>query len=261
MRLSTRTTRRTATAGLALVTAATLTACSLGSDDSRERTDNANETATSQEVDESTPNVPLHELVLAEGEAPGGGVVQIIDPEQLRGPVDKLVNDQGKQLMEDPACDKVSRLETVSNHALEGGVTAAVRYKQSETDETEHRFDIGMVGQRLHEFLDRSLYEACTTSRSAVNPEVELFMTVEDAPAVEGAEGFRVISDFVTTRPDGARSLNRAVSIHGFARGTTVSVEYAAQSDDAEADPVLPTAAGALDAIYTDQMDKLVAAE
>ena len=39
----------------------------------------------------------------------------------------------------------MSRLETVSNHATTDGVTAAVRYKQSEEDDTEHRFGIGMV--------------------------------------------------------------------------------------------------------------------
>lgn len=260
MRLRTRTPRRVATAGLALVTAATMTACSSDSGDTGESS-STSATETSQAVDESTPEAPLAEVLLAEGEAPGGGVVQIIDPAQLKGPVDKLVADQGKQLMEAPACDKVSRLETVSNHALDGGVTAAVRYKQSESDETEHRFGIGMVGERLDEFLDRSLYEACTTSKSLVNPDVELKMTVADAPAVEGAEGFRVTSDFISTQPDGTKSLSRAVSIHGFARGTTVSVEYAARSNDADVDPVLPTAAGALDAIYTGQMNKLVAAK
>jgi hypothetical protein len=179
----------------------------------------------------------------------------------LQEAVDNLVADQGRQLMEDPACDKVSRLETVSNHATTDAVTAAVRYKQSETDETEHRFGIGMVSGELGEFMDRSLYEACTTSRSAANPNVELVMSVQDAPAVAGAEGFRVTSDFITTQPDGSRSLSRAIAIHGLARDTTVSVEYAARGDDPAADPVLPTAAGALDAIYTAQMEKLVNAE
>lgn len=258
MRLRTRTTR-VATAGLALVTAATLSACSSDSDETGD-TDTTAGAETSQAVPSSAPQAPLGELVLAEGEAPGGGVVQMVDPELLQSNVDKLVEDQGKQLMEDPACDKVSRLETVSNHLTSGGVTAVVRYKQSETDETEHRFGIGMVGQRLHEFLDRSLYEACTVSRSATNPDVELRMSVDDAPAIEGAEGFRVTSDFVTTHPDGRQSLNRAISIHGFARDTTVSFDYSARSDDANVDPVLPTAAGALDAIYTTQMNKLVAA-
>ncbi|MDX2356111.1 hypothetical protein [Dietzia sp. PP-33] len=263
MRLRTRNPRRVAIAGLALVTAAALTACSSDSDDSEgsASVDSTSETETSEAVDESAPEAPLDQLILAEGEAPGGGVVQVIEPDLLREAVDKLVADQGKKLMEDPACDKVSRLETVSNFATSDGVTAAVRYKQSEEDETEHRFGIGMVGQELEEFMDRSLYEACTSSRSATNPNVELVMTVSDAPAVEGAEGFRVTSDFITTRPDGGRSLSRAVAIHGFARDTTVSVEYAARGDDPAADPVLPTAAGALDAIYNAQMTKLVDAE
>ena len=163
--------------------------------------------------------------------------------------------------MENPSCDKVSRLETVSNFATTDGVTAVVRYKQSESDETEHRFGIGMVGQRLDEFMDRSLYEACDTSRSVANPNVELIMTVEDAPEVSGAEGFRVISDFITTQPDGTQQINRAVALHGFARDTTVSVEYAARGDDPAADPVLPTAAGALDEIYVAQMAKLLTVE
>ena len=85
-------------------------------------------------------------------------------------------------------------------------------------------------------------------------------MTVEDAPLVEGAEGFRVISDFITTQPDGTQQLNRAVALHGFARDTTVSVEYAARGDDPATDPVLPTAAGALDEIYIAQMEKIVSA-
>lgn len=260
MRLRTRTSRRVATAGLALVTAAALTACS-SDDENAEGAEPAGETQTSDTTEQSAPQAPVEELVLAEGEAPGGGIVQVIDRELLQEAVDKLVADQGRQLMEDPACDKVSRLETVSNYATTDGVTAAVRYKQSEEDETEHRFGIGMVGQELDEFMDRSLYEACTTSRSAANPNVELVMTVQDAPAVDGAEGFRVTSDFITTQPDGTRALSRAVAIHGLARDTTVSVEYAARGDDPEADPVLPTAAGALDAIYVEQMEKLLNAQ
>lgn len=260
MRLRTRNPRRVAIAGLALVTAAALTACTSDSDDSGNG-DASGDTQTTATVDESAPEAPLDQLVLAEGEAPGGGVVQVIEPDLLQEAVDKLVADQGKQLMEDPACDRVSRLETVSNFATTDGLTAAVRYKQSEEDDTEHRFGIGMVGQKLDDFMDRSLYEACTTSRSSTNPDVELVMTVGDAPAIEGAEGFRVTSDFITTRPDGTRSLSRAIAIHGFTRDTTVSVEYAARGNNPEADPVLPSAAGALDAIYEAQMAKIVVAE
>ncbi|WP_404850555.1 hypothetical protein [Dietzia kunjamensis] len=260
MRLRTSTPRRVAIAGLALATAAALTACSSDEENPRGG-EPASETQTSETAAQSAPQAPVEELVLSEGEAPGGGVVQVIDRGLLQEAVDKLVADQGRQLMEDPACDKVSRLETVSNHATTDGVTAAVRYKQSEEDETEHRFGIGMVGERLDEFMDRSLYEACTTSRSAANPNVELKMTVADAPAIDGTEGFRVTSDFITTQPDGTRALSRAIAIHGFARDTTVSVEYAARGDDPAADPVLPTAAGALDAIYVAQMEKILNAE
>ena len=260
MRLRTSTPRRVAIAGLALATAAALTACSSDEENPRGR-EPASETQTSETAAQSAPQAPVEELVLAEGEAPGGGGVQVVDRQLLQEAVDKLVADQGRQLMEDPACDKVSRLETVSNHATTDGVTAAVRYKQSEEDETEHRFGIGMVGERLDEFMDRSLYEACTTSRSAANPNVELKMTVADAPAIDGTEGFRVTSDFITTQPDGTRALSRAIAIHGFARDTTVSVEYAARGDDPAADPVLPTAAGALDAIYVAQMEKILNAE
>ncbi|MBB1035486.1 hypothetical protein G6031_13985 [Dietzia sp. CQ4] len=260
MRLRTRNPRRVAIAGLALVTAAALTACTSDSDDSGNG-DASGDTQTTATIDESAPEAPLDQLVLSEGEAPGGGVVQVIEPDLLQEAVDKLVADQGKQLMEDPACDRVSRLETVSNFATTDGLTAAVRYKQSEEDDTEHRFGIGMVGQRLDDFMDRSLYEACTSSRSSTNPAVELVMTVADAPAIEGTEGFRVTSDFITTRPDGTRSLSRAIAIHGFTRDTTVSVEYAARGNNPAADPVLPSAAGALDAIYEAQMAKIVVAE
>lgn len=260
MRLLTRTPGRVAIAGLTLVTAAALTACTSDSDGA-ESPDPTDSSETSAPVDESAPQAPVAELVLAEGEAPGGGVVQVIEPDLLRSAVDKLVADQGKQLMTDPACDKVSRLETVSNFAATDGVTAAVRYKQSESVETEHRFGIGMVGQKLDEFMDRSLYEACTTSKSTTNPNVELKMTVADAPDIAGAEGFRVTSDFISTQPDGKKTISRAVAIHGFARDTTVSIEYAARGDDPAKDPVLPTAAGALDSIYTAQMEKLVTAE
>lgn len=262
MRLRTRTPRRAAIAGLALFTAAALTACS--SDDDTATENAAGETSNSETAeapDASAPQAPVQELILSEGEAPGGGVVQVIDPPLLQENVDKLVADQNRKLMENEACDKVARLETVSNHATEDGVTAAVRYKQSEEDETEHRFGIGIVGQKLNDFMDRSLYEACTTSASAANPNVELFMRVEDAPPVDGVQGFRVISDFITTQPDGNRTMSRAVALHGFSRDTTVSVEYAARGDNPEADPVIPTAAGALDAIYTAQMEKIVNAE
>jgi len=259
MRLRTRTTRRVATAGLVLATATALTACTTDNNDGG--IDSTADGQDSSEVRTSAPEAPVEELVLAEGEAPGGGVVQVIDPELLQEAVDKLVADQSRQLMENSACDKVSRLETVSNHATTDGVTAAVRYKQAEDDDTEHRFGIGMVDHRLDEFMDRSLYEACTESQSSANPNVRLFMYVEDAPPVEGAEGFKVISDFVTTDPDGAASISRAIAIHGFARDTTVSVEYAARGDDPEVDPVLPTADGALDAIYTAQMEKILNAD
>lgn len=263
MRLRTRTPRRVAIAGLALATAAALTACSSddGGSDAQPSDDTSASASATPTVDDTAPQAPVEELVLAEGEAPGGGIVQVLDRPMLKDAVDKLVADQGRQLMEDPACDKVSRLETVSNHATTDGVTAAVRYKQSETDETEHRFGIGMVGGKLDEFMDRSLYEACTTSRSTSNPNVELVMTVQDAPTVDGAEGFRVTSDFITTQPDGSKSLSRAIALHGYSRDTTVSVEYAARGDDPAVDPVLPTAAGALDAIYITQMEKLVNAE
>lgn len=260
MRLRTRTPRRAAIAGLALVTAATLAACS---SDSEGNEDAGNETQSSESADTSqdAPQAPIEELALAEGEAPGGGVVQVIERPMLQESVDKLVADQGRQLMENPACDKVSRLETVSNHATTDGVTVLVRYKQSELDETEHRFGVGMVDTRLDEFLDRSLYEACKTSKSVTNPAVELVMNVQDAPVVAGTEGFRVISDFITTQPDGTQQISRAVALHGFARGNTVSVEYAARGNDPATDPVLPTAAGALDAIYVAQMEKIVNAE
>ena len=262
MRLRTRTPRRVAIAGLALATAAALTACSSDSDDADAgTTDAAGTSETSAAVDESAPQAPVNELLLVEGEAPGSGVVQVIGPDVLREPIDKLLADQGRKLMEDPACDKVSRLETVSNYALTEGATAAVLYKQSETDETQHQFGIGLVKKRLDEFLDRSLYEACTTSRSANNPNVDLAMTVADAPAVEGAEGFRVTSDFIVTQPDGRKTINRAIVIHGFARGTTASVEYMARGDDPNGDPVLPAANSALDRIYEAQMTKLVAAQ
>ena len=268
MRLRTRTPRRIAIAGLALVTAAGLTACSSDSDDAgtvdtgtSAEADGSAEAEPESTVDETPPKAPPAELVLAEGEAPGSGVVQIIDPALLKPAVDKLVADQGKELMDTPECDKVSRVETIANHAAGDGVTAAVRYKQAEDDETEHRFGIGLVVKKLDDFLDRSLYEACTRARSTTNDKVELVMKVTDAPAVDGAEGFRVTSDFITTEADGSTSLSRAISIHGFAKGTTVSVEYAARGDDPAKDPVLPTANNALDSIYTAQMEKLAKAE
>ncbi|HMT49554.1 hypothetical protein [Dietzia sp. UBA5065] len=257
MRLRTRTPRRVAIAGLALATAASLTACSSESDDASADPGQT----TSAAVDESTPQAPVNDLILGEGETPGSGVVRVIGPDVLREPIDKLIADQGRQLMENPACDKVSRLETVSNFALTEGVTAAVLYKQSETDETQHQFGIGLVKKKLDEFLDRSLYEACTTSKSASNPEVELVMTVADAPAVEGAEGFRVTSDFLVNQPDGSRTISRAIVIHGFARGVTSSIEYMATGNDAAADPVLPAANAALDKIYEAQMNKIIAAK
>ena len=85
----------------------------------------------------------------------------------LQEALDKLVADQQRQLMDDPACDKVSRLETVSNHATTDGVTAAVRYKQSETDETEHRFGIGMVSGRLDDFM--ALSRRCWRTRTCTS--------------------------------------------------------------------------------------------
>lgn len=259
MRLRTLTTRRVATAGIALVTAATLTACA--SDTDEDASADGPTPETSENVDESAPQAPVDELILAEGEAPGGGVVNRLEHDQIRERVEQIMAAQNEQLMEDPACDRVSRLPTIVNYSLDDAVNSLIRYKESETDETEHRFGVGMVDERLDEFLDRSLYEACDTSVSSANPDKVLTMNVEDAPAVDGAEGFRVTSDFVTTEPDGTQTMLRHVSIHGFARDTTVSVEYEAQNNDPGVDPVLPTAAGALDAIYTEQMEKLVAAE
>ena len=258
MRLRTRTTRRVATAGIALVTAAAMSACS--SDTEEDGGTASPETSASDPVDDSTPEAPVDQLILGQDEAPGGGVVERLEHDQIREQVDRIVESQGRELMENPACDTVSRVPTVTNHALDDAVHSVIRYKQSETDETEHRFGVGLVDQRLDEFLDRPLYEACDTSPTIADPGRELRMSVEDAPEVPGPEGFRVISDFVTTEPDGNQSLYRLVVLHGFARGTTVNVEYEATSDDVDVDPVLPTAAGALDAIYTEQMTKLVEA-
>lgn len=262
MRLRTRTTRRAASAGLALVTAAALTACSSdggGSEDTSSEDTSSSETAEAS--DAPAPQTPVEELILQKDEAPAEGVVQPIDPPLLQEGVDKLVADQGRRLMENDACDKVSRLETVSNHATEGGSTSMVRYKESADNPTEHTFGISMVGMTLDDFMDRSLYEACTTSASLANPNVELVMTVADAPAVEGARGFRVTSDFIATQPDGTKTLSRSISIHGLSRDTTVTVEYGARGTDPNADPVLPAAANVLDAIYAAQMEKIVNAE
>lgn len=262
MRLRTRTTRRAASAGLALVTAATLAACS--SDGGESEDASSGETSSSETAESSdapAPQAPVQELILQKGEAPANGVVQQIDPALLQEGVDKLVADQGRKLMENEACDKVSRLETVSNHATDGGTTAMVRYKESEENSKEHTFGISLVGTKLDDFMNRSLYEACTSSASVANPNVELAMSVEDAPAVDGARGFRVTSDFIATQPDGTKMLSRSISIHGFSRDTTVTVEYGARGNDPAADPVLPSAAHVLDEIYSAQMEKIVNAE
>lgn len=257
-------TSRVVAAGLALVTASALTACSSDSEEPTDAPGSASESAeqsSAAPVDETPPTTPMAEVLLSEGEAPGNGVIQTIPADLLTQAQEKLEADQGKQLMDEPACDKVARLETVANHATGDAVTAVVRYKQAEDDDTEHRYGIGMVPLKLDEYLDRSLYEACTTSKSSTNPAVELRMSVSDAPAVEGAQGFRVTSDFITTRPDGGTTINRHISLHGFANGTSTNIEYMAQGADPEADPVLPQANDALVAIYTTQMDKLVKAE
>lgn len=260
MRLRTRTPRRVAVAGVAVVTAATLAACSSGSDEPA-GTDATGGAESSPTLNDSPPTTPLGDVLLAKGEAPGGGVVEKLDPAALKPAVDQLVKDQGRQLMEDPACDRVSRLETTNNHAATDAVMAAVRYKQAEDNDTEHRFGVVMLGRKLDDFLDRSLYEACTTSKSTTNPDMQLTMKVTDAPEVPGAQGFRVTSDFVTQTPDGKKALNRTIVVHGYAHGTTTAVEYNALSDDAAKDPVLPEADAALNAIYSAQMDKLAKAQ
>lgn len=260
MRLRTSTPRRVAAAGIAVATAAALAACSSDSGENPD-TGATGGSETSVEVSDETPTTPLDQVLLAKGEAPGNGVVDKLDPAALKAAVDQLVKDQGRKLMDDPACDKVSRLETTNNYAASEAVMSAVRYKQAEDNDTEHRFGVVLLGKKLDEFLDRSLYEACTTSKSATNPDMQLTMKVSDAPEVPGAEGFRVTSDFVTTTPEGRKVLNRTIVVHGYAHGTTTAVEYNALSEDAAKDPVLPEADAAINAIYTAQMDKLVKAE
>ena len=55
--------------------------------------------------------------------------------------------------------------------------------------------------------------------------------------------------------------MTRVVSLHGYAHGTSVGVEYMAAGNDPAQDPVLPTANQTLEALYTAQMDKLVKAQ
>ncbi|HHX84890.1 MAG TPA: hypothetical protein GX694_06100 [Actinomycetales bacterium] len=262
MRLRTRTPRRIAVAGIALATAAALTACTSDAEEGEATADTGAETSeTAEGVSDELPATPVGDLLLGEGEAPGEGVVQRLDPETLRPAVDRLVENQGRELMQDPACDTVSRQEAINNYVASEAPMSAISYKQSEEDETVHTFGVALLSKRLDGFLDRSLFEACTTSRSATNENLELTMTVSDAPAIPGTEGFRVTSDFVTTDEAGNRAVNRTVIVHGYARGTTTSVEYTAAGTDPAADPVLPEASNAIDEIYKAQMTKLLDAE
>ncbi|MFL0577840.1 hypothetical protein [Dietzia sp. 179-F 9C3 NHS] len=265
MRLRTSTPRRIAVAGIALATAAALTACTSDAEEGETTADTGPETSETSEaaegVSDELPATPVGDLLLGEGEAPGEGVIQRLDPETLRPAVDRLVENQGRELMQDPACDTVSRQEAINNYVATEAPMSAISYKQSEEDETVHTFGVALLSKRLDGFLDRSLFEACTTSRSATNENLELIMTVSDAPAIPGTEGFRVTSDFVTTDEAGNRAVNRTVIVHGYARGTTTSVEYTAAGTDPAADPVLPEANNAIDEIYKAQMTKLLDAE
>lgn len=249
---------RTARTGAALaVTALALAACSSGGDEGS--TSGAAGTApSSPAAADGAPGRPLPEVLLAAGETPGGGVPSPLPADAVRQQVDKLVADQGKQLMEDPACDRISRVETPTNHAVTDGAFEAVSYRQSDQDETPHHFVVGLAPGRLADFLDRGLHEACHSSALAANPQLKLNVTVSDAPVVEGAQGFRVTSDLLIPGEDGKTVLKRDISIHGYARGTTTSVEYTAVGDDPAANPVLPTADKAIDSLYTAQMEKLV---
>ena len=252
---------RMAHAGLAVVTALSLAACSSDDGGSTETTSGDGPSSQAAPASDERPATPVGELLLTAEETPGGGVVTTIKPDQAKPEVDKLVESQGRELMTEPACDRIARLETVANHAATDGASAVISYQQSQEDDTRHHFGVGLVPARLEDFLDRSLYEACTTSAVNEHPEHTLNVSVADAPEVAGAQGFRVVSDVLVNAPDGTTQLRRDISIHGYARGITTSIEYRAIGTDAAQNPVLPTADGALNAIYTAQMNKILQAE
>ena len=252
---------RMAHASLAVVTALSLAACSSGDGGSTETTSGDASASQDSSVSNERPAAAIGELLLTGEETPGGGVVTPITPEQAKPEVDKLVASQGRELMAEPACDRIARLETVANHASTDGASAVISYQQSQDDDTRHHFGVGLAPARLDDFLDRSLYEACTTSAVNDHPEHTLNVAVSDAPEIAGAQGFRVVSDVLVKGPDGTTQLRRDISIHGYARGISTSIEYRAIGDDPAQNPVLPTADGALNAIYTSQMNKILQAK
>lgn len=260
---------RLAAAALALTTATALASCSKDSDDAGGSTSAPAGSSQAQQPDgqpqdvpvsDTAPSTPIDQMLLAQDQAPGNGQVVPITHEQAQAQVDRLVQDQGQQSMEDPACDRINRLETVANHGASDGASELVRYKQADNDDTLHQFVIGMVYQDLKDFNDRGLFEQCHTSKNTGDGQTTLNVAVADAPAVAGARGFRVTSDFIRTDDQGTQ-MTRVVSLHGYAHGTSVGVEYMAAGNDPAQDPVLPTANQTLEALYTAQMDKLVKAQ
>lgn len=213
------------------------------------------------ESDPAAIQTPLEELALAEGEAPANGYVVPVDPAEFSDQIAALEEYQERAGWDDPACDHVTRLESVSNHVAGDAVTRVAHYRDPDVDETVHSFPIALLDTELPEYMDRGLYEACDSSRNIDNPEYELSVEVHDAPEVEGAHGFRVTTDLITHGPGGPTSIHRTLALHGEARGITTLTEYQLGSEDPAVDPVRPEAYTMIDELYRAQMEKIVAAE
>lgn len=248
---------RTTLTALSTVALFGLAACADGEDSADTGAADGNG-ETTEETRQGALEAPLDEVVIAQGEAPGEGHVEPIDPARFEDQVAALEEAQAREKWDDEGCDHATRIRTVTNYVATDGVTRVVMYRDPEDAERRHQFPVAVVGEELEEFMDRSVYEACSEATNTDNPAYRIRMFVVDAPEIEGAEGFRVVTDIIGPDPTGAEAVKRTVSIHGQARGVTTAVEYQADGHDLAADPVSEDANMMLDNLYRLQMEKIL---
>ena len=254
---------RVATAAVMAGTLAALTACTADDQSDTENVPAAvgEDTEDGAEHTAGPVETPLYELALAEGEAPANGYVVPVEPEQFSDQIAALEEYQHQEGWDDPACDFVTRLESVSSHVAGDAVTRVAHYRDPDDDEHVHSFPIALIDQDLPDYMDRGVYEACDSSRNIQNPEYEIFVYVDDTPEIGGVNGFRVITDLVSHGEAGPMSIHRTLALHGEARGITTLTEYQQLGEDPAVDPVRPEAYTMIDELYRAQMEKILAAD
>ncbi|WP_333618674.1 hypothetical protein [Dietzia sp.] len=173
---------------------------------------------------------------------------------------------KGREQIKDQAslfgqpCDDILHADTVVDGLLSDAVITQVTSGDS-------KITVALRPGKLEPFLDQSAYAGCQGAqiRSEDFPEEEgkdpflvtLGISTDGISPVDGGEGFRETRDIVRSNESGETTLNRNVSLHGYAGDTSIEISYAAVGNDVNADPTKPGDGDRAQAILAAQVAKL----